>query len=117
RRIRAEMPAERQPHIVAMTANAMAEDREASREAGMDDFLSKPVRIADLTRVLRRTRRALGPRLSSDPPASEKVSFEGLALDEIETLRKLSAEVPGAFNEILDEYLQTSDRLMGELEM
>ncbi|MEN2745271.1 response regulator, partial [Sinomonas halotolerans] len=38
--------------IIAMTAGAMAEDRERSREAGMDGFLAKPVSLDDLERVL-----------------------------------------------------------------
>jgi signal transduction histidine kinase/CheY-like chemotaxis protein len=52
RRIRAELPADRQPHIVAMTASVLVEDRTACRAAGMDDYLAKPVRAPELTAAL-----------------------------------------------------------------
>jgi signal transduction histidine kinase/ligand-binding sensor domain-containing protein/CheY-like chemotaxis protein len=44
----------KQPFIVAMTANAMAEDREICIKAGMDDYLSKPMRSEDLMDVLKK---------------------------------------------------------------
>lgn len=40
--------------IVAMTAHAFAEDRDECIAAGMDDYLAKPVKLADLTAVINR---------------------------------------------------------------
>ncbi len=53
RRIRARWP-DRGTRIIAMTANAMAGDREACLEAGMDDYVSKPIRDHELVAALAR---------------------------------------------------------------
>ena len=54
RRIREIFAPQRGPVIIALTANAVAGDRERCLEAGMDDYLSKPVRPATLQEMLHR---------------------------------------------------------------
>jgi CheY-like chemotaxis protein len=52
RQIRTGVPRGRQPHIVALTASALVEDREACADAGMEAYLTKPIRKGDLQAML-----------------------------------------------------------------
>ncbi|RIK47113.1 MAG: hybrid sensor histidine kinase/response regulator, partial [Chloroflexi bacterium] len=54
RRIRQDSRLEPQPYIVAMTAHAMEGDREQCLRSGMNDYVSKPVRLESLSFVLQR---------------------------------------------------------------
>ena len=64
RRLIRNYSVEKRPWIVAMTAGATTEDQERCLEAGMDDFLSKPINAESFQEVLRRSPR-LGTRHGS----------------------------------------------------
>jgi len=55
REIRRCVAAERQPRIIALTADAMEEDRKLCFAAGMDDYVSKPILVPDLVGALSRS--------------------------------------------------------------
>jgi CheY-like chemotaxis protein/HPt (histidine-containing phosphotransfer) domain-containing protein len=61
RHIRQNVPRERRPSVVAMTANAMTGDRERCLESGMDDYLKKPLRVEELEAVLERVLQVSSP--------------------------------------------------------
>ncbi|MBX9599894.1 MAG: response regulator [Bryobacteraceae bacterium] len=60
RQIRATLAPDRQPWIIAMTANVLESDRRASFDAGMNDFVAKPIQVEDLENALRRFSRSVG---------------------------------------------------------
>jgi PAS domain S-box-containing protein len=54
RELRRRLAPERQPRIIAVTANAVVGDRETCLAAGMNDYLAKPLRLDSLSAAIRR---------------------------------------------------------------
>jgi len=85
--IRRQWPLIRQPHIIAMTANAMQGDREKCLAVGMNDYVSKPVRLEELQQAIRRCLPLAAaapvppadiPHLSADSAAAGPVDINAL---------------------------------------
>jgi len=96
------IPGLRQPRIVALTANAMKGDRERYLAAGMDDYLSKPVRLEDLEEVLLRHVVPPDPQITlSDETGSGSAVDEDLDPEQIAALREgLGPQFPGMVEEM-----------------
>jgi PAS domain S-box-containing protein len=56
RYLRDSLPADQQPYVIALTAHALESDREHCLQAGMDDYLEKPLRIEDLVQKIQKIR-------------------------------------------------------------
>jgi PAS domain S-box-containing protein len=104
RRICERWPRGQRPRIVAMTANAMPEDREACRAAGMDDYVAKPIRPEALAEALERAR----------PVATAGAeNATGLEPSALESLRELGGDAFLA--EVIDTFLADAPALLETL--
>jgi signal transduction histidine kinase len=70
---------ERRPAIIAMTGNALMGDREKCLKAGMDDYISKPVRVTELQAALERW----GPLKTSHSDTKILLRAKATSLEEL----------------------------------
>ena len=113
-----EAGTDRHQPIIALTANAVAGDRERCLACGMDDYLSKPFTQEQLFALLSRwLTPSTQTESASQPTQTERraVSREATELDPraIESLRSLR---PGLLKKVLDIWLQESPVLLADMQ-
>jgi HPt (histidine-containing phosphotransfer) domain-containing protein len=115
RTIRRAEPPDRHIPIIAMTANAMRGDREACLAAGMDDYLSKPVRPADLGRALSRWLTyppddSSGPSDTSAPAQAQAddKAVRGPTLDEAQVAELFENAESAVVGELISTFLTST---------
>jgi len=118
RQICQRWPAEKRPRIIAMTGNALVGDREKCLEAGMDDYISKPVRVGELQSALERwgpTKPGRGDTvfLSNLRAASGEKLLDYALIAELRNLPPTSGA--GMFQELVALFIESAPRRITQI--
>ena len=107
-------PEQRLP-IVAMTANAMAGDRQKCLDAGMDDYLAKPVTRGDLSRCIARWHDVKMP-VPDTLPTPDDLGLRSPPVLNAGILDELREVLGNEVDKIIAVYLEDAPRLIAQLE-
>ncbi|MDZ4700672.1 MAG: response regulator [Rhodothermales bacterium] len=107
-------PEELRPFIIALTANAMQGDRERCIAAGMNDYISKPIRIEDLKEAFARVpvrEMGNGTSANSDPEAANAAIDHAVLQELLEMLGNDFSFASG----LIGDFLVDGDELVNNV--
>ncbi|UCC52499.1 MAG: response regulator, partial [Anaerolineaceae bacterium] len=115
RRIRSEQPLEKQPYIVAMTASALEGDRERLLEAGMDDYVAKPVMIDKLVEALLRASSIESSSTNELTPKITDIDTEVGPIDVASFEERLGPGTADLLSQLVEMFLQEAENKIPQL--
>lgn len=110
RRIVQEWSLQQRPRMIAMTANALQGDREECLAAGMDDYLSKPIKIDALVKALQQCRPCYQPPCPTQVPIPAAPAIDQRVLQKLQAM--LGDNGATLVEELTDCYLEEAPKLL-----
>jgi PAS domain S-box-containing protein len=120
-----EMMSEQRPRIIAITAYAMEGDRERFLQAGMDDYISKPLRLEELISVLKQIKPSLRCQGGENEISTCQGENQGdeviststiLDMRVIKSLRDMAGvNADKILTQIIDNYLEDAPQLLQQI--
>jgi CheY-like chemotaxis protein len=104
------------PTIVALTANATREDKEVALKAGMDMYLTKPVKFKDIEHAVERSEKLAAQFTHSDLHTSDYMNEPLLDTETVAALKSLSTPENNLLRDIQAMFLESLDKERGELQ-
>ncbi|MBX3744407.1 MAG: PAS domain S-box protein [Verrucomicrobiae bacterium] len=119
RNLERQRPSPHRIPIVALSANALHGDRERGLQAGMDDYLTKPLLVPELIRILQNVARRQAPSRHSPTPSATPppLTEPDLPVLDPEPLRSLaSPDDPRAADDFIRQFLLDAPAILDRLE-
>jgi signal transduction histidine kinase/DNA-binding response OmpR family regulator/HPt (histidine-containing phosphotransfer) domain-containing protein len=122
RKIKSTLATDRQPIVVGTTAYAADEDRQECLEAGMDDYISKPIRLEGIQAILEHWGGKMAGVRAAPPPAAVSIPAAASppALVDTARIQELRLMTPGSVPQLLvqlvDLYLTDLPQLLRSMD-
>lgn len=115
-RVHAGEAAEPPVRILALTANALKTEAQRCKDAGMDDYMSKPAPLSDLQDLLERWLPKFSPATHAPGEWSTHIPLLPAGPVDIQVLRSLVGEDPQVIREFLQAFRSSAARIAQEVE-